>query len=86
MSELQGKIIMYGTTWCYDSRRAKTILDQNHIPYIWIDIDTDMEGRKYVESVNHGFRSVPTIVFPDGSILVEPSNAELCRKLGVTVP
>ncbi len=85
MTESQGKTIMYGTTWCYDTRRAQMVFDQNNIPYVWIDIDKDMEARKYVESVNHGCRSVPTIVFPDGSILVEPSTAELCRKLGVPV-
>lgn len=83
MSETQGKIVMYGTNWCYDTRRARAILDQNNIPYQWIDIDQDMEGRKYVEKVNRGYRSVPTIVFPDGSILVEPSNTELSRKLGL---
>lgn len=81
MSETQGKIIMYGTTWCYDTRRARTALEQKNIVYEWIDIDRDAEGRAYVESVNNGNRSVPTIVFPDGSILVEPSTAELERKL-----
>ncbi len=83
MSESQEKIIMYGTTWCYDTRRARAIFDQHHIPYEWVDIDADMAGRKYVEKINRGYRSVPTIVFPDGSILVEPSNMELCRKLGL---
>lgn len=83
MSETQGKIIMYGTTWCYESKRARAVLDQNNIPYTWIDIDQDLEARKYVEKVNRGFRSVPTIVFPDGSILVEPSSMELSRKLGL---
>ncbi len=83
MGEPQGKIIMYGTTWCYDTRRARAIFDQNNIPYVWVDIDMDTEGRKYVESVNRGYRSVPTIVFQDGSILVEPSNMELKRKLGL---
>ncbi len=83
MSESEGKIIMYGTTWCFDTRRAQNIFNKNNIPYVWVDIDKDAEGRKYVESVNRGYRSVPTIVFPDGSILVEPSNAVLCRKLGV---
>lgn len=81
MSETQGKIIMYGTTWCYETRRARTAFEQKNIPYEWIDIDQDAEGRAYVESVNHGNRSVPTIVFPDGSIMVEPSTAELNRKL-----
>ncbi|RPJ51587.1 MAG: NrdH-redoxin [Chloroflexi bacterium] len=83
MNESQGIIIMYGTMWCYDTRRARAIFDQNKVPYMWVDIDADLEGRKYVESVNRGYRSVPTIVFPDGSILVEPSNMELNRKLGL---
>jgi len=84
MSQDNAKIILYGTTWCYESRRARRTLDENNIEYQWIDIDEDAEGRKYVESVNNGYRSVPTIVFPDGSILVEPSTLELSRKLGIT--
>lgn len=84
MDDSQPKIRMYGTSWCYDSRRARTVLENNHIPYDYIDIDQDMDGRKFVESVNRGYRSVPTIVFPDGSILVEPSTLELNRKLGLS--
>lgn len=77
------KITMYGTSWCYESRRAKRLLDENGIDYTFIDIDSDMDGRRYVEQVNNGFRSVPTIVFPDGSILVEPTVKELKGKLGL---
>lgn len=84
MSETQGKIIMYGTAWCYETKRARAVFDQNNIPYEYIDIDYDSDARKYVESVNRGCRSVPTIVFPDGSMLVEPSTMELSRKLGVS--
>jgi glutaredoxin-like protein len=84
MSDDQGKIKVYGTTWCYDSRRARMMLENNNIPYDWVDIDQDAEGRKYVESVNRGYRSVPTILFPDGSLLVEPSNTELSKKLGLS--
>lgn len=83
MSTTEDKIILYGTTWCYESRRARSLLEQNNITFEWIDIDYDEDGRKYVESVNRGFRSVPTIVFPDGSLLVEPSMAVLKNKLGV---
>jgi mycoredoxin len=83
MSESQPEIIMYGTTWCYETRRARATFDQNHIPYQWIDIDIDLEGRKFVESVNRGCRSVPTIIFTDGSMLVEPSVMELNQKLGL---
>lgn len=81
MTDDEPVIIMYGTRWCYDSRRARAILQEMEIPHDWIDIDKDPEARKYVEEVNNGFRSVPTIVFPDGTILVEPSNAVLKEKL-----
>lgn len=77
----QTTILFYGTVWCPDSRRAQQLMDQRKIPYTWVDIDQDFQARAYVEHVNRGYRSVPTIVFPDGSILVEPSNEELARKL-----
>jgi mycoredoxin len=80
-NHLQGTIILYGTTWCGDTRRARRYLDENNIPYQWIDIDEDLKARKFVEETNHGFRSVPTIIFPDGSILVEPTNSALAKKL-----
>lgn len=83
MSDESANITLYGTTWCYATRQVRATFEQNHIPYTWIDIDKDLEGQKFVESVNHGYRSVPTIVFPDGSILVEPSAAELNSKLGL---
>ena len=75
------KIKVYGTSWCPDCARAKQVLMKNNVPFDWCDIDRDKEGRGFVEKTNRGNRSVPTIVFPDGSILVEPSNAELERKL-----
>ena len=75
------KIKVYGTTWCPDCVRAKQVLSKLSVVYDWIDISGDAEAIAYVEKVNKGNRSVPTIVFPDGSILVEPSNAELERKL-----
>lgn len=81
MTDSNPSIIMYGTTWCFDSRRARRIFDELEIPYQWIDIDKDPVARSYVEEVNHGFRSVPTIIFPDGSMLVEPSNEVLRDKL-----
>ena len=83
MSENPSQITMYGTRWCYDSKKARRILEENKIPFTFIDIDDDMDGRRFVEKVNNGNRSVPTIVFTDGSILVEPSSAELREKLGV---
>ncbi len=76
----EGEIVMYGTLWCGDTRRAKAYLDKKEIPYRFIDIDRDREARAFVEKVNHGYRSVPTIIFPDSSMLVEPSEAVLANK------
>ena len=77
------EIIFYGTTWCGDCRRARRFFDQHNIPYRWVDIDQDDEAAKSVEDFANGNRSVPTIIWPDGSFLVEPSNETLARKLGV---
>lgn len=79
----QTKIKVYGAHWCPDCRRSKRFLGEQQVPYEWIDIEQDEEARGYVEQVNNGKRIIPTIVFPDGSILVEPSNAELAQKLGL---
>lgn len=74
------KILVYGATWCPDCKRAKQFFGEHRIHYEWIDITDNDEAIAFVEQVNKGNRSIPTIVFPDGSILVEPSNAELAAK------
>ncbi|MBG0786444.1 MAG: glutathione S-transferase N-terminal domain-containing protein [Anaerolineaceae bacterium] len=75
------KLRVYGTNWCGTSRRVVRTLDEHHIDYEWIDIDQDPEGEKLVMETNNGFRSVPTLFFPDGTILVEPRNQVLLDKL-----
>jgi mycoredoxin len=75
------KIKFYGTSWCPSSRRAKKLLTQKGIDFEWINIDKDTAGREFVIEVNKGNRSVPTIAFPDGDVLVEPSSTELLNKL-----
>lgn len=74
------KIKMYGTAWCPDCARAKQFLTKKGISFEWVDIEKDDRARAYVEKVNKGYRSVPTITFPDGSVMVEPSNADLEKK------
>jgi mycoredoxin len=77
------KIIIYGSDWCGDCRRAKRFFEKNSILFQWIDIEKDKQAEQYVLQVNRGMRSIPTILFEDGSILVEPSNAELIKKMGL---
>ena len=79
------EIIIYGTNWCGDCRRTRRFLDMQQIEYLWINIDQDIQAEKLVFKLNKGMRSVPTLVFPDGTILVEPSNAALAEKLETIV-
>ena len=76
------RIIMYTTSWCPDCHRAKYLLDEYGVPYTDIDVEKDDAGLAFVKQVNGGNRIVPTIVFPDNSILVEPSNRQLAEKAG----
>jgi thioredoxin reductase (NADPH) len=78
-----GQLTMYGATWCSDCKRAKKFLGEQRIHYTWVDVEHDEAGLALVEQVNQGKRIIPTIVFADGSMLVEPSNAELAAKLGL---
>jgi mycoredoxin len=75
------KIQVYGTSWCPDTARARQCLNRLKATYAFCDIEKDKEGCAFVEKINHGQRRVPTIVFPDGSILIEPSTSLLEHKL-----
>ncbi len=76
-------ITVYGAYWCPDCRRSKKFLGEQMVHFKWVDIEQDEAGRAFVEKTNHGKRIIPTIVFEDGSFLVEPSNAELAKRLGL---
>ncbi len=74
-------IVMYSTTWCGDCHRAKRVFDDLDAPYTNINIETEAGAVTDMMRLNGGRQSVPTILFPDGSVLVEPSNPELIRHL-----
>lgn len=73
----------YGASWCADCRRARAFLDHHRVPYTWVDLEEHPEAQEIVERYNDGKRIIPTILLGDGSVLVEPSNAELAAKLGL---
>lgn len=77
------EIKVYGAPWCPDCRRSKQFLGEQRIPYDWIDIDQQPEAAALVREKNDGKQIIPTIVFPDGSFLAEPSNSELAQRLGL---
>ena len=74
-------IIFYGVSWCGDCRRARQVFTGKNVKFVDIDIDQDEKAAEFVKQLNHGNRSVPTIVFPDGTSLTEPDTLALARKL-----
>ena len=77
-------IMVYSTVWCPDCKRAKQFFGEQRVAYTNVDIEQDKKAMAFVEKINNGMRIIPTIIFPDGEILVEPTNAQLAEKLGLT--
>ncbi len=77
------EILVYGASWCPDCRRAKKFLADQRVAYEWHDIEGEPEGVRVVQEWNDGKNIIPTIVFPDGTHLSEPTNEELAQKLGL---
>jgi glutaredoxin len=75
-------IVVYSTTWCPDCRRSRAFLSSQNIQHIEVDIGKDRDAFAFVEKLTRRVR-IPTIIFPDGAILIEPSDEELAKKLGI---
>jgi mycoredoxin len=78
---VSGQLIMYTTSWCGFCRNLKRQLNKAGIEVSEVDIEQDQAAADYVMSVNGGNQTVPTIVFPDGTTLVNPSAAQVCARL-----
>ena len=75
------EITVYGADWCGDCRRSKRLLDELNVPYEMIDVDKDDAAAAKVIEINGGAKSIPVIVFRDGTHLTEPSDPDLKKKL-----
>lgn len=75
-------ITMFSTTWCGYCRRLKGQLDRVGIVYTEVDIEKDPASASFVEEVNGGNQTVPTVLFPDGTAATNPSLAQVQAKLG----
>jgi mycoredoxin len=78
---LRDRPIMYTTTWCGYCNRLKRQLDRAGIGVTEVDIEGDPAAAAAVERLNDGDQTVPTVVFPDGSALTNPSIREVADKL-----
>ncbi|WP_375399623.1 glutaredoxin family protein [uncultured Amnibacterium sp.] len=74
------RITFYGAGWCGDCRRSKALLDGEGVDYDYVDVEASEQAADAAVAVS-GRTNIPVIVFPDGSHVVEPSDAELRAKL-----
>jgi mycoredoxin len=78
---VSGQLIMYTTPWCGFCRNLKKQLARNGIEMTEVDIEQDPAACEFVMSVNGGNQTVPTVVLPDGTVLVNPSAAQVRERL-----
>jgi mycoredoxin len=77
---MSDRITMYGAAWCGDCRRAKAVLDADGVQYVYVDVEASKEAADAAVAIS-GRTSIPVIVLPDGSYLVEPSDAQLRERI-----
>ncbi len=78
---MSAQLTMYTTQWCAFCRRLKSQLARDGITLTEVDIERDPVAADYVMSVNGGNQTVPTVVFPDGTVLVNPSAAQVKKRM-----
>lgn len=82
LTPVDGAITMYGADWCRDCRRTESLLNDLGVDWTKIDVEQSAEAAATAQSIS-GRMNIPVVVFPDGSHLVEPSDAAVREKLGV---
>ncbi|MFN8173107.1 MAG: mycoredoxin [Candidatus Nanopelagicales bacterium] len=78
------QVTMYSTPWCGYCQRLKAQMTREGIAYAEVNIETDPEAAAFVESVNGGNQTVPTVVFPDGAAVTNPSIGQVKSLLGLS--
>ena len=74
------ELTVYGADWCRDCRRSKAFLEQEGVAFRWVDVEASKEAADEAQAIS-GRRSIPVVVFPDGSFLVEPTDDVLRARL-----
>ncbi|WP_158892983.1 glutaredoxin domain-containing protein [Amycolatopsis anabasis] len=75
------QLTVYGADWCPDVKRSRALLDREGIGYRYVDVEQDEQAEALVRRLQDGERRIPTLVWPDGTQLVEPSDEELTAHL-----
>jgi mycoredoxin len=74
-------VTMYSTPWCGYCHRLKGQLKRAGIEFTEVDIEQVPGAAELVEKINNGNQTVPTVVFPDGTAMTNPSLAQVAEKL-----
>jgi mycoredoxin len=77
------QLTVYGASWCPDVKRSRALLDSVGVEYAYVDVDVEADKRadSAVRLLQNGNRRIPTLVWPDGTHLVEPSDEALTAHL-----
>jgi mycoredoxin len=86
MTKSENQIILYTSSFCGHSWAVERFMKAHKVPVKLVNVDKDPEARQKVMALNDGFASVPTLLFPNGEKLTEPSFHELRAKLGIKTP
>lgn len=76
-----GSVTMFTTSWCGYCARLKGVLTRDGLSFIEVDIEANPGRAEFVEHVNGGNRTVPTVLFPDGTTATNPSLTEVRERL-----
>lgn len=83
MTQTDDQIILYTSRFCGHSYAVERFMKEHNIPVKQINIDGNPEARSEVMVINNGYASVPTLIFPDGATLTEPSLRQLRAQLNM---
>jgi mycoredoxin len=78
----ESMLAIFTTTWCGDCRRTKAFLERHGIPFREIDIEQDPEAMAAMKRLNGGKNIIPTLVFPDGTVMTNPKIEALAARFG----
>ena len=74
-------LTMYATRWCGYCVRLKRQLTAAGIKFAAVDIEQDPTAEQLVRDANNGNATVPTVRFPDGTLMTNPSLRQVTEKV-----
>ncbi|GAB4455023.1 MAG: FAD-dependent oxidoreductase [Armatimonadaceae bacterium] len=72
-----------GHRWLAEAFHLKTMLARNHVPYLWLDLESSEEGRTLLAAAELDDSKLPVVILPDGTTLVQPSQTEVASRVGM---